>query len=157
MNEQPYKLVPIGHVRRQEDEIYIEVDAPYRPALQQLDHFSHVMVLWWADRMDDEQHRAIMQCKPPYAADKVTGVFACRSEYRPNPIAVTTCGVAGLDLEAGRLYLENIDALDSTPVIDLKSYFPVLDRPRQASIPEWLQGWPEWIPDGGIGLEVYEE
>ena len=159
MNEREigYELVSIGHSRRTKGAIYLEILEPYRPGLKQLDHFSHVMVLWWADQMDDDQHRSIMQCRPPYAVDKITGVFACRSEYRPNPIAVTTCAVEGLDLEDGIVRVENIDAVDGTPIVDLKGYFPVLDRVREASIPEWLEDWPEWMPPSGIGLEVYEE
>jgi len=49
--------------------------------------------------------------------------------------------------------LRNIDALDGSPVLDLKAYFPVVDRVQDAHIPGYLTGWPEWLPESGIGLE----
>jgi tRNA-Thr(GGU) m(6)t(6)A37 methyltransferase TsaA len=157
MNEKKsYTLNPIGHVLRDDDGVHIEIDEAFRPALAQLEHFSHVIVLWWADRLDDEEYRKILQTHPPYAGDRATGVFATRAEYRPNPIALTTCPLLGVDEEAGRLHVANIDAVDGTPVVDLKAYFPVCDRVREASIPEWLEGWPEWMPTEGLEPEIYE-
>ncbi len=51
--------------------------------------------------------------------------------------------------------IADIDAYDGTPLVDLKAYFPVCDRVQEARIPEWLAGWPEWMPEEGLGLEVY--
>jgi tRNA-Thr(GGU) m(6)t(6)A37 methyltransferase TsaA len=154
MNEKgtQYSLFPIGTVRRSEEGIWLEITEQFRPALQQLGHFSHVVVLWWADKLDTEEYRRILETRPPYAADKVTGVFACRSEYRPNPIAMTTCEIQEVDETQGIVRVVNIDAYDGTPLIDLKAYFPVCDRVREAHIPEWLSDWPEWMPDEGMGL-----
>lgn len=151
-----YQVNPIGYVRRTESGIRLEIGEPFRPALRQLDHFSHVMVLWWADRFDDAESRSNLQTRPPYAEERVTGVFATRAPYRPNPIAVTICKLLGVDEEGGTVRVADIDALDGTQVVDLKAYFPVCDRVREAHIPEWLAGWPEWMPDTGIGLEEGE-
>jgi len=147
-----YDLYPIGTVRRSEGDIWLEIEERFRPALQQLEHFSHVMVFWWADKLDTEEHRRILETEPPYAQGKVTGVFACRSEYRPNPIAMTTCEIQGVDEAAGIVRVVNIDAYDGTPIVDLKAYFPVCDRVKEAYIPAWLSDWPEWMPDEGMGL-----
>jgi len=49
-----YQMYPIGYVQRPEDGIHLEILEPFRPALKQLDHFSHVMVFWWADQHDNE-------------------------------------------------------------------------------------------------------
>lgn len=147
-----YHMLPIGFIRRSEQGIWLEILEPYRPALKQLDHFSHVMVFWWAHKHDNEQSRAILQTEPPYALGKVTGVFATRAEYRPNPIAMTTCKLLSLDEEGGILRIAEIDAIDGTPIVDLKAYFPVCDRVREARIPDWLSDWPEWMPDEGLGL-----
>jgi tRNA-Thr(GGU) m(6)t(6)A37 methyltransferase TsaA len=145
-----YEVHPIGYVRSAESGSYLEVLEPFRPALKQLDQFSHVIVVWWADRHDDEQSRSMMQCKPPYAADKLTGVFACRAEYRPNPVAITVCKMVTVDDAQGVIPVEYIDAYDGTPILDLKAYFPVCDRVRDARMPEWLSGWPEWVEDGQL-------
>jgi tRNA-Thr(GGU) m(6)t(6)A37 methyltransferase TsaA len=145
-----YQIHPIGYVRSAEDGSYLEVLEPFRPALKQLDRFSHVIVLWWADQHDDEKSRNIMQCMPPYAEDELTGVFACRAEYRPNPVAITVCQLLAVDEEGGIVRVPYIDAYDGTPIVDLKAYFPVCDRVREAKVPEWISDWPEWVEDGHL-------
>jgi tRNA-Thr(GGU) m(6)t(6)A37 methyltransferase TsaA len=151
---------PIGRVRRGTDGIHIQIDEAYRPGLKQLDGFSHVMVFWWADWFDQPEYRANperLQMEPPYAQGHVTGVFASRAPYRPNPIAMTTCVLRSVDEAQGRLEVGDMDAVDGTPVVDLKAYFGVCDRVREAHIPDWLADWPEWMPENGIGLEEGEE
>jgi tRNA-Thr(GGU) m(6)t(6)A37 methyltransferase TsaA len=152
MVQSTFKLQPIGYIRRIETHIALEILEPFRPALKQLEHFSHVLVFWWADRHDNEKSRTIMQTEPPYAKGKLTGVFATRAEYRPNPIAMTTCKLLGVDEEQGIIHIANIDAYAGTAIVDLKAYFPVCDRVKEARIPEWLSDWPEWMPDEGLGL-----
>jgi hypothetical protein len=34
--------------------------------------------------------------------------------------------------------------------VDLKAYFPVCDRVREAKVPEWISDWPEWVEDGHL-------
>jgi tRNA-Thr(GGU) m(6)t(6)A37 methyltransferase TsaA len=154
--EEAYQVYPIGQVRRVGNGVHLEISEPFRPALRQLDHFSHVMVLWWADRFDDTESRNRLQTRPPYAEEHLTGVFAARAPYRPNPIAVTACKLLEVDEESGTVRIADIDAYDGTRVVDLKAYFPVCDRVKEAHIPGWLADWPEWMPDEGIGLEEGE-
>jgi len=146
------QMFPIGYIRRSEKEIQLEILESYRPALKQLDHFNHVMVFWWAHKHDNNKSRSALQTKPPYAKDKLTGVFATRAEYRPNPIAMTTCKMLKIDEKNGIIQVADIDAYDGTPIVDLKAYFPLCDRVKNAKIPKWLSDWPEWIPETGIGL-----
>ncbi len=150
--EATFKLQPIGFVRRSGKRISLEILDPFRPALKQLDQFSHVIVLWWADKHDNQKSRTKMQTEPPYAKGHITGVFACRAEYRPNPIALTVCKLASVDEKLGLIEVGNIDAFGGTPILDLKAYFPICERVKQASLPSWLVGWPEWFPDEGLGL-----
>ena len=99
-----------------------------------------------------------MDCIPPYGQNPPkTGVFATRAEYRPNPIALTTAQILDVDHKKGIIEVQNLDAFDNTPVLDLKAYFPVCDRVKYATIPEWIVGWPEWFPDEGMGLWQGEE
>jgi tRNA-Thr(GGU) m(6)t(6)A37 methyltransferase TsaA len=155
--QKAFLVYPIGIVRRNNGQIVLEIEAAYRPALKQLGRFSHVMAFWWADRFDNKEGRTLLQTEPPYAPEHVTGVFATRSPYRPNPIAMTTCKLLAVDEEQGRVQVTDIDAVDGTPVVDLKAYFPVCDRVQAAHIPGWLADWPEWMPEEGIGLEPWEE
>ncbi len=149
-NDSPtYKLRPIGYVHASDaDGSYIlEIDEAYRPALKEMDQFSHVMIFWWADKMDTKDKRNIMTTELPYAPGVESGVFACRSEYRPNPIAVTTMMVIDVDVKKGIVILPWIDAFDGTPILDLKPYIPVSDRIRDYKVADWLTDWPEWMED----------
>lgn len=151
-HQETYTIYPIGYVRRTDDGNHLELLEPFRPALRQLERFSHVMVFWWADRHDNDRSRSLMQTHPPYAEDQLVGVFATRAEYRPNPIGMTTCELVHVDEQEGIVRLANLDAYDGTPLLDLKAYFPVCDRVRRARVPPWAEEWPEWMPDEGIGL-----
>jgi tRNA-Thr(GGU) m(6)t(6)A37 methyltransferase TsaA len=146
-------LHPVGKISRTDNEITLEIFEPYRPGLKGLGGFSHVIVLWWVSQHDNEESRSILQVEPPYAKGRRSGVFACRAPLRPNPIAVTTCELLEVDEREGIVRIKNIDAFDGTPIIDLKAYFPVSDRVKNASIPESLSDWPEWIPEEGLGLD----
>ena len=150
--EQRYELRPIGRIARSDGQIRVEILPAYRPALRLLDRFTHLIVVWWADKHDNPEGREALQCEPPYAPGRVHGVFATRAEYRPNPIAITTCRMLAIDEPAGVVHIRNIDALDGTPVVDLKPYYPACDRVQDARIPEWLVDWPEWMPEEGLGL-----
>ena len=149
--KEDYQIYTIGYVRKSGSGVRLEISEPYRPALKQLDKFSHVIVLWWADRRDNKKSRGKLETRPPYAREKVTGVFACRAEYRPNPIAMTTCRILKVDEKKGIVGIANIDACDGTPIVDLKAYFPVCDRVKEALTPDWLPDWPEWMPEEGLG------
>jgi tRNA-Thr(GGU) m(6)t(6)A37 methyltransferase TsaA len=155
--QEVFRMYPIGCVRQTGDGVVLEIDAPFRPALKELGEFSHVMVFWWADHFDNDEYRTMLQGEPPYAQGHVTGVFATRAPYRPNPVAMTTCPILAVDEEQGLVKVSDLDAFDGTRIVDLKAYFPVCDRVQTAQIPEWLVGWPEWMPEAGIGLEEYEK
>ncbi|MBN2303438.1 MAG: SAM-dependent methyltransferase, partial [Anaerolineae bacterium] len=111
-----FQLQAIGTVQQSGDTFQVVIDAPYRPALKQLEHFSHVIVFWWADQGDTPEYRQFLQAEPPYAPGVTTGVFATRSPLRPNPVAITTCAILGVDEEAGIVRIGWIDAFDGTPV-----------------------------------------
>ena len=142
-----------GEARNRRDEqVTLHIDAPYRPALAHLEDFSHVIVLWWVTGHDNPESREITRCELPYAPGVEAGVFACRAEYRPNPIGVTVCPIVDVDETFGRVTVADIDAFDGTPVLDLKPYIGVTDRVREVEAPAWFDGWPEWLPDEGLGL-----
>ena len=143
-------MQPIGYVHSNSEGCRLEILEAYRPALEKLDRFSHVLVFWWSHQLDGEEYRAILQCMPPYADDKVVGIFACRAPYRPNPVSVTTCKMLSVDQEQGRIPIEYIDADDGTPIVDLKAYFPVADRVRDVRVAEWARDWPQWLEDAHL-------
>ena len=105
------------------------VDENYIPALQALDGFSHLQIIWWFDGYDEDVYRTILKTKQPYKkAPEEMGIFATRSPIRPNPIALTAVEKLHIDYEKGVVQIAYIDANDGSPVLDIKPYTPSLDR-----------------------------
>jgi tRNA-Thr(GGU) m(6)t(6)A37 methyltransferase TsaA len=140
----------IGKICSSENGTFIEVDKNYIPALQALDGFSHINVLWWFSEYDDEQSRSVLQTEQPYkGAPEVMGIFATRSPIRPNPIALTATEIIQIDLEKGIIQVTFIDANDNTPVLDIKPYTPSLDRVENPGVPAWCSQWPKSTEESG--------
>ena len=92
----------------------------YLPGLKGLEHCSHIFVLYWLDRAD----RNLLSATPP-GMTSPKGVFATRSPHRPNPIGL---GIADLvKIEGNVLHVKGLDALDRTPVLDIKPYAKSID------------------------------
>lgn len=100
----------------------LEIDPAFRPALQGLEKYSHVVVLAWLHHA----RRDLLVIKPPHA-DAPRGVFALRSPVRPNPIGLTVARILQVDLDAGIVEIDAIDFLDGTPLVDVKPYRPGID------------------------------
>ncbi len=113
---------PIGKVVKENDKTMIVLDKKYQPALLGLVKHSHVHVVYWFDRNDTPEKRAILQVHP--RGDKqlpLTGVFATHSPFRPNLIAISKCSI--ISIRENVIEIENIDAFDGSPVLDLKGDF----------------------------------
>jgi tRNA (Thr-GGU) A37 N-methylase len=46
-----------------------------------------------------------------------------------------------------------MDAYDGSPILDLKAYMPFCGRVRTVRVPDWAAGWPQWLPEKGLGFE----
>ena len=90
-----------------------------------------------------------MEEKPYIKGPDALGVFATRSPMRPNPIAVSSVGIAYVDEAAATVGLYYIDALPESPVLDLKPYTPSVDRVESPSVPEWCAHWPRSYEESG--------
>lgn len=149
----PYQLTPVGAVRRQGDGVHIAILPEFAPALQELETFSHAQVLWWFSECDDQSSRQTTRFDDmPFEAPPL-GVFACRAPLRPNPIGLTTVKLLGVDHAQGLITIADIDACHGAPVLDIKAYLPHCDRVRDVTVPAWAAGWPDWLPENGLGLE----
>lgn len=147
-----YEIFPIGYVRRNNNRTYLEILEKYKPALQELQNFSHAQIFWWCNKFEDDQYRQITEIDPPFEAPKL-GVFASRSPVRPNPIALTTIKILKLDKEKGIIEIPKIDAFDGTPILDIKAYMPCYNKVKSPRVPVWASNWPEWMPDDGLDLD----
>jgi tRNA (Thr-GGU) A37 N-methylase len=66
----------------------------------------------------------------------LVGIFAQRAKDRPNPIGVTAVPLVSVTDES--VVVRGLDAIDGTPVLDIKPYYPVDDKADQAVVPEWV-------------------
>ena len=145
-----FQVRPIGTVHQEENGAFIKIEEAFIPALQGLEGFGHVSVLWWFSQCADEEARAVLKAPQPYkGAPEVMGIFATRAPSRPNPIALSTAEVLDIDQANGILRLAYIDALDGTPVVDIKPYTPSLDRVETPRVPRWCSQWPQSIEASG--------
>jgi len=141
-----FQVNPIGKINAGEKGMFIELDPKFIPALQGLDGFNHINVIWWFSDFDNEEARKVLEAPQPYkASPAVMGIFATRSPVRPNPIALTVAEVIQIDYEKGTIRISWIDANDGTPVLDIKPYTPSLDRVETPGVPKWCGHWPKSI------------
>jgi len=114
----------------------IVVDSNLTEALDNLDEFSHIIVLYFMHQVDP--NREVPMKVHPKGRQEATpvGVFASRSPNRPNPIGITT--VRLLKRQGNVLKVEGLDAIDGSPVIDLKPYIPGYDSVADGRVPPWV-------------------
>jgi tRNA-Thr(GGU) m(6)t(6)A37 methyltransferase TsaA len=148
MSDNVYQLNPVGRVVVEGGGFSIAIDEPYREALNGLQGFSHLIVLFWCHYLDAPEYREMVSTEKPYkeGPDQI-GIFATRSPARPNPIAITPVPVIGIDRDRGVVDIAYIDAEPDTPVLDIKPYLPAVDRIRDTTTPGWCSDWPAWYED----------
>jgi tRNA-Thr(GGU) m(6)t(6)A37 methyltransferase TsaA len=133
-----FTVRPIGHVQKVGERTVIVIDKKYQEGLLGLEHWSHVQVIWWFDKNDTPEKRAILQVHPRGdATNPLTGVFATRSPFRPNLIALSLCKV--VSVKDNVIEVEKIDAFEGTPVLDIKPYAPGQDSARDVRVPDWAK------------------
>lgn len=99
-------------------EARIEIDEQYADALLRIEDYSELVIVYWLHGVRDEQ-RDVLQVHPRGDRTRpMRGVFATRSPMRPNPIAITR--VRLLRREGCVLVVEGLDALDGSPLLDVK-------------------------------------
>jgi len=108
----------------------VVLETQYTDALDGLDEFSHAVIVFFLHRV-----AGVVQMKthPKGRADMpYIGIFALCTPRRPNPIGITVVEI--LERDENRLVVRGLDAIDGTPVLDIKPYMPQGD----ASVPEWV-------------------
>jgi tRNA-Thr(GGU) m(6)t(6)A37 methyltransferase TsaA len=145
--DRSFTMRPIGTVRSTRSEVIdddwdaiptqIELD-PERfgtEAVAGLDSFSHIEVIYVFDRVDDEQV-VVGARRPRGRADwPLVGIFAQRGKNRPNKIGVTVCRLDRV--EGITLHVTGLDAIDATPVLDIKPYLAGFAPRGEVVEPAW--------------------
>lgn len=137
-------LKPIGLVRKTETGFAVDIQPAFIPALTRVEDFSHLQVLWWADRAASPAARRTLKAGQLFKkGPQQMGIFATRAPARPNPVMSSTIQITGVNLEAGVIRTPFIDAADGSPVLDIKPYF-AMERVRDCQNPDWCAHWPQW-------------
>jgi len=132
-----FQIFPVGVVSKKEEATRIEIFEPYGDALLGLEDFSHIQVFFWFHENDTADRRKTLRVHP--RKDKkipLTGVFGTHSPLRPNLIGITICKIKSI--RNRRIEIEDIDAFDGTPVIDIKCYIPGSTSESNVRVPDWV-------------------
>ncbi len=141
------ELKQIGTIKVENYRFKVKIDEKYLPALEGLDGFSHCIILWWANKCDNEEARNILDCEKPYKnSPERLGIFSTRSPARPNPIASTVVKILSIEKD-GTINIPYIDADDNTPILDIKPYHPSTDKVRDIQLPNWCDYWPKSLEE----------
>jgi tRNA-Thr(GGU) m(6)t(6)A37 methyltransferase TsaA len=141
-----FNIVPIGFVSSPISEPVdknwgqvvsrIALKPEFKGGLSGLESFSHAIVVTYLDRarFDPSKHL----CRRPRGLESMpeVGTFSQRSKDRPNPIGITTVCILAVGTDS--LDVKGLDAIDGTPVIDIKPYYPHYDQILSPRIPDWV-------------------
>lgn len=143
---EPVSIRPIGVVRngiaapRIDGWAHVRSDIIIRDelagALDGIDAYSHIIVVFAFDKVPESEQRERVRLRGDSRIPE-QGVLATRSQLRPSPLGVSV--VRLLRRRGNILRVEGLDAIDSTPVLDVKPYFPNYDAVHDAQVPGWAR------------------
>lgn len=116
------QIYPVGIVKHgvegEKTTIQIEIYDQFSEGLKGIENFGSLWILFWMHKLSEDK-REILQAHPRGDITKeIRGVFALRSPMRPNPIGLTKVNL--VERRGNILVVDGLDALDETPVIDIK-------------------------------------
>jgi len=109
----------------------VEIFPEYTEGLKDIEGFSHIILLYHF-----HLSKVSTLLAKPYMDNEMRGVFAMRGPSRPNPIGISV--VRLVKIEGNVLYIQDIDIVDGTPLLDIKPYVPKFDI-RQVERIGWLE------------------
>jgi len=135
----------IGKMKREGWESVVSeiiLDPQLEEALAGVEDYSHLLILFWLSRVQ-KAGRGMKKIHPKARQDlPLVGIFATRTQYRPNPIGLTLVKLLGRRKNV--LRVRGLDALNGTPVIDIKPITPRHEFPKDIRVPKWYdQLWKE--------------
>ena len=139
-------MTPIGKVQNDvvnrkdvswgEDTSSIVLEKEYVSGLKGLEDFSHAIIFFFLDKAKYEKEKHL-QRRPQNREDMpLVGIFSQRGKDRPNRIGMTSVEIVSASDDT--LVVKGLDAVDGTPVLDIKPYYPVYDK-KDATVPEWVE------------------
>ncbi|MGP9792122.1 SAM-dependent methyltransferase [Roseinatronobacter sp. NSM] len=113
----------IAQAREAGKPAHLHIAPLFRAGLEGISQGDALVLLYWMDRAPRDLIRQM-----PRHRDSATGTFNLRSPARPNPIGMGVVRVLALDMAAGRITIDAIDAIDGTPLVDIKPHMPRADH-----------------------------
>ncbi|MGC9778849.1 MAG: tRNA (N6-threonylcarbamoyladenosine(37)-N6)-methyltransferase TrmO [Candidatus Heimdallarchaeota archaeon] len=140
-------LEPIGFVKNEVLNPYdrewgkviseIIVNENYVSGLIGLEDFTHAIIIFFMHKasFSKENH---LERHPKRRLDlPKIDIFAQRARHRPNPIGITSVQI--INVKNNILTVKGLDAIDGTPIVDIKPYFPCFDKIDDAETPSWVE------------------
>src|SRR6056297_2881349 len=115
---------PVGPDKMRKSKSVIEVEAEYLNGLDKIENYEYLQILFYFHKSEGYDLISKRRKGPE------RGLFTSRSPRRPSPIGITT--VELLKREGNKLHVYGLDAIDGTPVIDIKPYTSFMDQPSQS-------------------------
>jgi tRNA-Thr(GGU) m(6)t(6)A37 methyltransferase TsaA len=115
----------------------IVIDKSFEKGLKGLEGFSHIIVLYFMHKATFNQLTDLVRHPQERQDMPFLGIFAQRAKHRPNPIGVTS--VELLTVNKNVIRVKGLDAIDGTPILDIKPYFPMYDSKTDANTPDWVK------------------
>jgi tRNA-Thr(GGU) m(6)t(6)A37 methyltransferase TsaA len=113
------------------------IDNDLAGVLDGIKDFSHLLVLYWAHRVPPEG-RSLLKAHPMGRKDlPLIGIFSTCSPARPNTICATV--VRLMKCQGNTLTVEGLDALDGSPIVDIKPYNPSYYATGDVKIADWME------------------
>ena len=129
------EITQLRHGGWEETVSEIVIDEPLAPAVEGLEEFSHIIVVFWMNQL--QPRPAALKVRPRRDPSlPLVGHLVTRSPYRPTPLGVSV--VRLLEREGNVLRVQGLDAVSGSPVIDIKPYLPDNDAFPEATVAEWV-------------------
>ncbi|MBK5112569.1 MAG: tRNA (N6-threonylcarbamoyladenosine(37)-N6)-methyltransferase TrmO [Candidatus Heimdallarchaeota archaeon] len=115
----------------------IIVNEEYAKGIIGLEDFSHAIIIFYMHKASYVEEKHLVRHPREQQDLPKIGIFAQRARHRPNPIGITTVRI--ISVEGNTLTVKGLDAINETPVLDIKPYYPIFDKRDDASTPDWVQ------------------
>ena len=114
----------------------IVINPELKDGLMGLSEFSHIIVVYYLHEAKFSIDKHLTRRPRDREDMPLSGIFSQRAKDRPNPIGITSVKLVCVDENI--ITVKGLDAVDGTPVLDIKPYFPVYDSKINAEVPEWV-------------------
>ncbi|MBN2250993.1 MAG: tRNA (N6-threonylcarbamoyladenosine(37)-N6)-methyltransferase TrmO [Candidatus Altiarchaeota archaeon] len=125
------KGVPIQGVLSKDSKGWMELFPEYKEGLKDLDGFSHIFLIY-----QFHLSKGYSLLTKPFLEDAEHGIFATRAPKRPNPIGISIVKLE--KIEENKLYIDEVDIIDGTPLLDIKPFIPEFDS-RDSITVGWIE------------------